>query len=444
MIALKGFVRVVVLVVLKHWREGGDLCQEAFALLVPCSRYENFDRLLVLRISNKQEAHDRVALRNPSSIRDPDARTAVEFLPGQEYRGYANGGAANEQWGVPARSATLRRHSMSDLLSGVAVVLAALGAFLSGLAATRAEARNRRKEQQPQQQGKSDQPKVSRRGPILLLLLAIVCFVAAVGIALVWALDDEPSGSPPLRQLPARVLLAIDTSSSMGCPRALLSPSCPSLKGGDDRLRRIELVDQFAPSALGELAEEGDELGAVAFSTFGKNFRSLGDLQAADDSQRLSVANALRKLREREDSARQLRQRADRAAPATARRLEAKADQVDPTRGGTPLYEMISRGVRELQLAGAGTAVNSLVVLTDGTDFSARLRSERVRLALKGAADPGNPVRVIVTATSVGTCAPLKEVIKPFDGRCLPGRTDPQIEVVREDIRKLLRKKIEP
>jgi len=214
------------------------------------------------------------------------------------------------------------------------------------------------------------------------------------------------------------------------------------VRGDDPRTRRIEAVDIWAPGGVAKLNKRGDELGALSFSTSQTRAHVALEIGPADAAQRAQVTSTLEQLATDEAGARKLRAAAERTRGTVARQLRRRANRIDPTRGGTPLYATIVKGLRQLQADGPNHLVKTLIILTDGTEFPAAESTEMVEQGLDAAVDDSNPVRVLVTATGKTTCAVLKRLLARFDGECFPGRTATQLETARDRIHELSRRPI--
>ncbi len=176
-----------------------------------------------------------------------------------------------------------------------------------------------------------------------------------------------------------RVLIAVDASGSMNEPVA----------GGGPR---IEVARQGVDRALAHLGPD-DEVGLSTFS---------------DDQVRHHVP---------------MGSRTDRAA------VQAVLGAVAPA-GGTPLYTMITEGVRAVG-GGSPDVLSAVIVLTDGEDTTSGLTASQVVDAVR---DSG--VRVFVVAIGEAGCAgPLSGITDSTGGTC----RDADAATVGDDLASLFR-----
>ncbi|MFI1991753.1 substrate-binding domain-containing protein [Actinoplanes sp. NPDC020271] len=189
-------------------------------------------------------------------------------------------------------------------------------------------------------------------------------------------LPDEPRRTLNLYEQakrPGRVLLAVDTSGSMGQP------------AGSAATSRFTVAARGVGEALGQLGPE-DEFGLWAFPISGgrKSYELVG-VAAGSAQHRTAVVDALR--------------------------------AVKPS-GSTPLYATVVAGLGALSGAVDDTRVQALVVLTDGEDTSTTPGLDATLEQVTRAA--GTNVRLYVIATGEARCeGPLYQLVRAGRGQCL-------------------------
>lgn len=262
-------------------------------------------------------------------------------------------------------------------------------------------------------------------GPAAIVIAALIS-----GFFLL-ADDDSPPPRPATAdptlaataKTPARVLLAFDLSASMNCPLELRKGEvCGKALIARERRRpaeqrrrtRIEAATIFATGGVDVLNQPEDELGISTFTT-----STDGGRHAA--RARLEPILEIGKVKNDVQS------------------IKRAVDNLRPTSGGTPLYDMISHGVDDLRTSSVPNGVvSSLVILTDGQDTASSTRFDDLRDKLD-AGDTTKPVRILITAAGEATCDQLLPLVKAFDGDCITAPTRTALECASETITDQLR-----
>lgn len=237
------------------------------------------------------------------------------------------------------------------------------------------------------------------RHPLLAVLVALVL----IAVVVIWILVS--------RDRPVRVVLAIDTSSSMNDP----------FMAGDTRTR-IKVAKEWGQDGLNRLADN-DEVGLWSF---------------ASPIPKLYVRRPLKRLGDYRDRRGLLR---------TAKLVPA---------GGTPLYDVIIDGVDELRAEWKDGATNALVILTDGGQRTRRPRpgdpyvyktlDDVEDLAARiNAGEPKESVPVLITAAADVGCGntkptDLRRIAHLFGGECYPAATTYGLQEALRRIIEVLRK----
>ena len=286
------------------------------------------------------------------------------------------------------------------------------------------------------------QPKNIKR----LAILGAACIVGVIVALLGSSSGDNPrrngassataprarsvSTSPPTARPagPARVLLAIDRSASMRCPLELRTPDeqcTPELRkqerllGEHRRLTRIGAARSLR--AVGSPFSRCRETSWV-FSVL--------DLEGHRHASRGAQAEA------------QARAQAVRDAWPHLGTTEAPraAWSLGGDRRRDPLYDMIDQGARDLRTgSSAETAVNSLVILTDGGSNGSKLTLGELRSRLLAAGGADEPVRLLITATGEARCEELRTLTEPGDGDCFQAPTEKLVVCASQKIQTLVR-----
>lgn len=287
------------------------------------------------------------------------------------------------------------------------------------------------------------QPKNIKR----LAILGAACIVGVIVALLGSSSGDNPrrngassataprarsvSTSPPTARPagPARVLLAIDRSASMRCPLELRTPDeqcTPELRkqerllGEHRRLTRIGAARSFASGGIAVLKMPGDELGVSAFWT--------------------SRGTGTRREVLKRKPKRVLRRFVTLGPISGLPKLQELLGRLGATDGGTPLYDMIDQGARDLRTgSSAETAVNSLVILTDGGSNGSKLTLGELRSRLLAAGGADEPVRLLITATGEARCEELRTLTEPGDGDCFQAPTEKLVVCASQKIQTLVR-----
>jgi len=265
-------------------------------------------------------------------------------------------------------------------------------------------------------------------------VLAGICFTIAA-VVIVNGDDGATSEKPETstsrpgptagRSRPARVLMAIDRSASMGCPLQLerdedcsadLREQERDLPVEDQRLTRFGAARNWAAGGVATLNKPGDKL---AISTFLTSTR-MGRLEMAEPL--VTRVVGFRPL-------------------SRFGNLKALFGRLRPTDGGTALYDMVDQGVDHLREGSpTNNRMNSLVILTDGGRNGSSISLEELRDGLAAAAVADEPVRVMVTATGEATCEQLRAFTEPGDGDCFQAPDSAAVACAARKIRELVRK----
>ena len=256
---------------------------------------------------------------------------------------------------------------------------------------------------------------------VLMVGVAVAASLSVLAVAVQLAGDKGP--------LVARVGVAVDLSAAMGCPlqsapgerctRALRAQES-ALPVEHRRLTRIEAATAFASRGIRDLDQPGDKLAIWGFSTSGGTGpRQQGPRPKAGLEQVLRLG-----------------------AVADPLSIAARFRGLRATSGGSPLYDMIDTGVRELRKdSPMKGVVNTLVVFTDGASNRSSISREELKARLDAAAQPGQaPVRVLIAVVGDGTCAQLQDAVaEPGDGDCFQAPTQAALRCVSDKIAALLR-----
>lgn len=244
-------------------------------------------------------------------------------------------------------------------------------------------------------------PPRTKRGLLRYLILAVPA-LALIAFVIFRVVVPGPKDKPN------RVVLAIDTSSSMNDPFTRRDPRT-----------RIEVAKQWGQEGLNKLADD-DEVGFWSFATPIPERYMMGPLKP---------------LGEYEDRA----------------RLLVDANLVPA--GGTPLYDVIVDGVDELRSEMNESATTVLIILTDGGQ---KTRSRRDSVQYKTVADvedlaarikaaePTKSVLVLITAAADVGCGDtgrtdLRRIARLFDGECYPAATTDELQAALPRILEVVR-----
>lgn len=235
--------------------------------------------------------------------------------------------------------------------------------------------------------------------------------------------DTQPQGprsAPPPPQAssrrPARVLLLIDVSGSMG-----EEPLDPDEPDGD---RRMDAVTTFVGPRLDTLDQDGDRIGVWLFTS--------SNLDLPKDCDHQGSPCKLRRL--------------TYATLGVREALKSDIGALRANDGGTPLYKAMALGVDALRHDNGPTdAVNSLVVITDGFDNTDSDENKSLSELTDAAAKSGRRVQILMTAAGQPLCDDiLQPVLDLFGGACEDAQTSTEVEAAAESIVNALRDPYEP
>jgi hypothetical protein len=203
-------------------------------------------------------------------------------------------------------------------------------------------------------------------------------------------LDDNPCAPTNLgavrdlflqAQRPGRVLLALDTSGSMG------------QSAGPAPTTRFTLASRAISQALGQMGRK-DQFGLWTFAGTGRTGQQrLVGIAEGDEKHRAQIVDALGRVR---------------------------------LTGNTPLYDTIIAGMREIAQPVADVDTRALVVLTDGMDTSSVDSADTMRQTVRELASTTG-ARLFVVATGEASCTGprgLRDVAVLGLGGCFDANPD--------------------